>query len=216
MSQTAHCARRLWARFLRDERGATLVELALLVPLFLLIFFALIDFGRMGAEYVLASKATQMAARVAAVRPAACAGVPTFNQRGAVAPGSVPPKFGTHCAAGASICANPGTITCAGSAADPTVAEIWAAIGPILPNGAAPANLSFRYAYDPGLNFLGGPYVPVVTVELQNLSFQFVTPIGGLAALAGANSNQLPASTLPFPAMSMSLPGEDLALGENG
>ena len=200
----------------RDESGTTLVELAIVLPVFLLLFFGLIDFGRMGAEYVMADKATQLAARLAAVRPAACAGVPNVNLRGTVPINTVPPRFGTNCSAGATICTNPGTITCTGNLANPTVAEIWTATSALMPTTATPANLRFSYAYDPKLGFLGGPYVPVVTVEIQNLNFQFATPLSGLAALAGAGGAPTPGATLPFPPMSVSLPAEDLAQGNNG
>jgi len=202
-------------KFARDMGGTTLVELAIVLPIFLLIFFGLIDFGRMGAEYVMAEKAMQRAARIAAVRPPACAGIPTAISRGVVPANTVPPKFGTLCSAGATICANPGTITCTGNAGDPTASEIWASISGMMPTTATPANLSFTYAFDPALGFLGGPYVPVVTVEIQNLNFQFTSPLGGFAALAGAPGNNLP-GTLQFPTMSVSLPAEDLALGNNG
>jgi Flp pilus assembly protein TadG len=200
----------------RDDSGATLVELAIVLPVFLLLFFGLIDFGRMGAEYVMADKATQLAARLAVVRPAACVGVPNANLRGTVPINTVPPRFGTACSAGATICINPGTITCTGNVANPTVAEIWAATSALMPTTAAPANLRFSYTYDPKLGFLGGPYVPIVTVEIQNLNFQFATPLSGLAALAGAGGAPTPGPTLPLPPMSVSLPAEDLAQGNNG
>ncbi len=206
----------LLRRFRRDEDGTTLVELAILIPLFLLIFFALIDFGRMGAEYVMADKAMQLASRIAIVRPPACPGVPTFNARGSVPPNTVPPKFGSKCTAGATTCASPATVTCTGAPGNPTVTEIWAAIGPLMPTGSSETDLWFSYAYDPNLGFLGGPYVPVVTVEIRGLNFQFVTPLGGLAALATGGAGAAPGATVPFPALSMSLPGEDLDLGENG
>jgi hypothetical protein len=74
--------------------------------------------------------------------------------------------------------------------------------------------MRFQYDFDPNLGFLGGPYVPRVTVELQNLNFTFATPLSGLAALAGGG--QGPGATLTFPTMSTSLPGEDLALGDQG
>lgn len=202
-------------RFRDDERGVTLVELAILLPVFLLLFLGLIDFGRMSAEYVMADKAMQRAVRIAAVRPPACPGVPQTHTRGAVAPGTIPPRFGTSCSAGATVCANPGPAICTGNIADPTVNEIWSSIAPMLPVGSTPANLRFRYEFDSNLGFLGGPYVPIVTVELVNLNFQFATPLGGLATLAGANGSLLP-GTLPFPSMSTSLPAEDLALGTSG
>lgn len=207
--------RQVLLRLLRDDSGTTLVELAIVLPVFLLLFFGLIDFGRMGAEYVMTNKATQLAARLAAVRPAACAGVPDVNVRGTLT-GTVLPRFGTNCTAVANLCANPGTITCSGNLSNPTVAEIWAATSALMPTTATPANLRFHYAYDSKLGFLGGPYVPVVTVEIQNLNFQFATPLSGLAALAGAGGAPTPGATLPFPAMSVSLPAEDLNQGIGG
>lgn len=202
-----------FAHFIRGERGTTLVELAVVLPIFLLIFFGLIDFGRFGAEYVMAEKAMQRATRIAVVRPPACPGVPTINQRGPVPVNSIPPRFGTKCSAGATICANPGTISCAGAANDPTVTEIWAAISGLLPRSATEANLNISYSHDDNLGFLGGPYVPVVTVEIQNLNFQFTSPLGGFATLAGAGNTSIPGATLPFPTMSVSLPAEDLGHG---
>lgn len=202
-----------WQRFIRADNGATLVELAVVLPLFLLIFFGLIDFGRFGAEYVMAEKAMQRAARIAVVRPPACAGVPPTNLRGPVPLNTLPPRFGTKCSAGANICATPTSIICTGSSGDPTVSEIWAAISGWLPRSATEANLSIRYEADPQLGFLGGPYVPIVTVEIQNLNFQFTSPLGGLATLAGASNPAIPGGNVQFPPMSVSLPAEDLANG---
>lgn len=202
-------------RFARAEDGTFIVELAVLIPVFLLLIIGLVEFGRMGAEYVMADKATQMATRIAVVRPPACASVPTFNARGTTPSGTIPPHFGTKCTAGSTVCASPATVTCTGSMNNATAAEIWGKIAPLMPTQATVANLSFSYAYDNKMNFLGGPYVPTVTVEIQNLNFQFVTPLGGLAVLAGGSSAGLGA-TAPFPSMSMTLPGEDLDLGNNG
>lgn len=200
--------------FIACEEGTTLVEFAIVLPVFLLLFFGLIDFGRLGFEYVMANKAMQLAARLAVARPPACAGVPDTNLRGTVAAGTTPPYYGSNCRSAANVCANPGTITCAGNLSNASVAEIWGDISALLPNDATPANLGFSYIYTSDLGFLGGPYEPMVTVSIQNLRFQFVTPLGALAMLAGS-AGGLPTS-LPFPALSVSLPAEDLALGENG
>ncbi len=203
------------AGFAQDESGSTLVEFAIVMPIFLLIFLGLIDFGRLGFEYVMANKAMQMAARIAVARPPACAGVPQINARGAVPVGSVPPYFGTNCRAGATVCAAPATVTCAGNVTNATVAEIWTTLSPLMPAGSQASNLQFSYAYNRDLGFLGGPYVPMVTVQIQNLNFRFVMPLGQLGALAGSTGTR-PPGTLPFPPLSVSLPAEDLALGEAG
>lgn len=203
--------------FVQDETGATLVEFAIVLSIFLLLFFGLIDFGRLGFHYVNAEKAMQVAARVAAVRPPACPNVPLINVRGTVSGGTLPPDFGTSCRAGANICLNIGTITCpGGEAISDTDDEVWLLVSGALPNDATIQNLKFSYTYDNNLGFLGGPYVPIVTVELQNLDFKFVSPLGALVGLAGAVADPTLGADIPFPPMSVSLPAEDLALGEDG
>ena len=112
-------------------------------------------------------------------------------------------------------CAGRGPASCSGVGTNATTAEIFAKIRPLLPAGATEGNLRFTYRFDPNLGFLGGPYVPMVTVDLQGLEFVFVsnlglmiTPITGQQTTLGAN--------IPLPRMSISVPGEDLALGPAG
>lgn len=209
-------AARALARFARQEAGATLVEYVLALMFFLLLLFGLIDFGRLAFHYVTAERAMHVAARVAAVRLPACPGVPLINGRGTLDPNQIPPRFGTSCGAGSTVCADPGEISCAGDASNATVAEIWPIVQGSLPNDATPANLLFRYSYDSNLGFLGGPYTPVVTVEIQNLQFQFISPLGTLVGLAGGVADPGLGSAIAFPSMGVSLPGEDLAIGASG
>lgn len=199
--------------FARDESGATLVEFALVVLLFLFLMFAIIDFGRLAHTWAAAQKATQIAARLAAVRPPVCAGVPAMIGRGPAAAANV--SFGTLCRAGGGICADPGPASCSGVAANPTTAEIFAQIRPLLPAGATEGNLRFTYRFDPNLGFLGGPYVPMVTVDLQGLQFEFVSNLGRMIAPLTGQQTTLGAN-IPLPRMSISVPGEDLALGTAG
>jgi len=196
----------------RDDSGATLVEFAITLALFLLLFFALIDFGRLGFSYVLAQKATHNAARIAVVRPPVCAGVPTMNQR----PTGGTATFGTMCRDGTSVCTSPGPFQCLGVDTNATANEIWTRIAGLMPAGATVANLRFTYATDPTLGFLGGPYVPIVTVEVVNFEFQFVSPLGALANMAGAANAQGLGENINFPSMSVSMPAEDLAHGTGG
>jgi len=218
MTRTKIMYKRMRGTLLRlaaDQSGTTLTELAVVMPLFLLLFMGMIDFGRMAFHYVVAERAMNVASRVAAVRPPACTGVPETHVRPSSVPGT-PPEYGTSCRVGADICADPGTTTCSGTASNATASEIWTLVrGSMLP-GADMSNMSFSYSYDSNLGFLGGPYVPVVTVELQNLTFQFLSPLGRLAGLSGAVIDQPLAGTVVFPPMSVSLPGEDLAQGGNG
>lgn len=209
-------------RFGPDERGTTLVELAMVLPLFLLLFFGLIDFGRLAFQWMGSEKAMGVAARIATVRGPACGPdlVPEFYGRGA---GTSAP-YGTNCDAGGDICEVPAEVTCLGDAANATVAEIWDRIEPLLPADATVANLRFRYTADADssdgvtqqIGFLGGPYVPTVTVELTGITFRFVTPLAGLADLATGVTGSTISTDIAMPSMSVSLPGEDLALGTNG
>lgn len=218
MTQPRLITREPFGRFAQDESGATLVEYAVVLPLFLLIFFAMVDFGRMGFEYVLANKAVQIAARTAVVRAPACSGVPQFNARGPVAPGTVPPTFGTNCRAGQNICAAAAIVECAGDASNATAAEIWGSVANLMPTGSSVADLHFAYSYTPELGFLGGPYVPLVTVEIRDFNFQFITPLAALAAVAGGAvlEGSGDAGSVPFPHLGVTLPAEDLSLGTAG
>lgn len=207
------------ARFGKSEDGATLVEFGLAIVLLLLIFFALIDFGRMAFHYVTAEKMVQVAARIAAVRPPVCAGVPTTHTRGTLPADTAAPRYGTTCDTDSWVCNNPGTISCTATSGDATSEEIWDYFSVVLPPDATMSDIVFRYDFDPALGFLGGPYVPVVTVELQNLTFQFVMPLSGLAAIAAGGATQTTnalGGTIAFPALSASVPGEDLAVGTSG
>lgn len=212
------CERIARGRFLRDESGATLVEFAIVCSLFLLIFFGLIDFGRLGYSWVMAEKAMQRAARIAAVRPPVCPGLAISHERDPEA--LIIYEFGESCGTGPNICLAVsaeclGTAAVDGSAGDTTANEVWASIGGLMPPGTTLANVRFTYASDPSLGFLGGPLVPVVTTELDGATFQFVSPLGGLARLAGATDAE-DFGTIVLPPMAVSLPGEDLAQGNDG
>src|SRR5881394_297467 len=50
-------------RFGRDERGVQLVELAIVLPIFLLLFAATAEFGRYFYEYTTLAKASRVGAR---------------------------------------------------------------------------------------------------------------------------------------------------------
>ncbi|MGJ8596962.1 TadE/TadG family type IV pilus assembly protein [Sulfitobacter sp.] len=199
-------------KFLCDQTGGVLVEFAIVISLFMFLFAALLDFGRLSYSGVTAQSAAQIAARVAAVRPAACAGVPQTHQRG---DNAAAPRFGTSCGAADGVCASVATVSCAGVATNATASEIWGRINPLLPYSASIDVLQFSYSFDPKLGFLGGPYTPMVTVELDLDDFQFVSPLAALANAAGASGSTLPSST-SYSSFSVSLPAEDLAEGESG
>jgi hypothetical protein len=213
---------------LRDEDGATLVEFSIVISLFLLIFFGLIDFGRLAYHIVTGERAMHAAARIAAVRPPACPGVPEFIGLLDDAPELT--EYGSSCFnANGPICAAPAAVSCTGDMTNATAAEVWEAVGSVMPPESDVSNLRFSYTYDARLSFLGGPYVPVVTVAMEDsednsegvregVPFRFITPLTGLAAIAGATGSSGFDSTapVPLPRISVSLPGEDLAQGEDG
>ena len=200
-------------RFCADEGGASLVEFALVITLFLFLLLGIIDFGRIGHLWVGANKATQVAARLAAVRPPACSGVPQFNVRGT---SLSPPAFGALCRAGSGVCATPNVnpITCVGVATNATALEIYTAIRPLVPSTTI-NQMRYTYTFDPNLGFLGGPYVPMVTVEFTGVNFTFISQLGAFLGAWTGQSSTL-GTAIRLPGMSVSLPAEDLALGMDG
>jgi Flp pilus assembly protein TadG len=183
-------------RFAGDEAGAAMVEFAMVVGVFFFIFFQIINFGIFTSNHLMAEKSTQIATRIATVRPAACSGVPDRYARGTASPA---PRFGTSCGSVPNACAIPVTTSCDGSDSNATASEIWARIGPTLPGGTKISDLKFIYASDPNLGYLGGPYVPRVTVELNLPAFQLFTT-----------------GQPQYRVFSTTSPGEDLAAGING
>ncbi|NNE88248.1 MAG: pilus assembly protein [Silicimonas sp.] len=219
--------------FVRSEAGTTLVEFALCIALFLLILFAVLDFGRLGYNWVVAEKAMQRAVRIASVRTTVCADVPEFHSRSDPNDGTFP--AGTLCREQPGLClavsrqcllSNPDPARAAAAA---TADEIWASIAPLMPNNAARENVLIRYDYDQRLGFLGGPYVPMITAELgtdsnsdgnftsadEDFLFTFISPLSALAGQATGTSNSIP-NSIPFPDISVSLPAEDLNVGNGG
>lgn len=226
-------------RFRRSEAGASLIEYAIVISLFLLVFFAILDFGRLGFNWVMTEKAMQRAARIAVTREPVCDGVPETHTRGSN--NSV--SYGTLCRADSGICEDEGRQSCVLSttpincdvATASTAAEIWCIINPILPSNSTPRNIRVSYSFDQNLGFLGGPYTPMVEVAVvteedvaviedsAELRFDFVTPLPGLAALVGgtaptniADSGGDGQADIPFPDLSVSMPAEDLAQGNSG
>ena len=203
------------ARFLADEGGAAMVEFAIVSAVFFLAFFQLLGFGLFASTNLMAEKATQMAARTAVVRPAACAGVPARITSSDLAE---PPRFGTNCRTAAGTCTAPNLgvpITCVGDADNMTANEIWTRIAPMLPAETAIDDLQFTYTFDPNLGYLGGPYTPMVTVELTvpNETTELFALISRLAVNAGGGTGF---AGPDYRTISISLPAEDLAAGTDG
>lgn len=196
--------------FVRNEDGAVLVEFAVVAGLFMFLLFGLIDFARLGFSNVMAEKATEAAVRMAVVRPPACTNLTKVIKRGTLGLLALDLPNGTRCSARSGLCSAPQTVRCAGNLGQPTVAAIWAQVQPLLPGTATPANLQFSYSYDSSLNRVGATYVPVVTVDIVNLNYAFISPLGALAAFAGDPQPGDLGQGFVFPSMSASLVAEDL------
>lgn len=203
--------------FWRQERGGALVELGVVVPLFLVLVFGMLEYGRLYWSTTMAQKAMQKAARMATVGPPLCGAMPSTHGLAGSAPSDT--RFGALCRVGganATVCATPSLpAPCQLNTATAYGGRIWNEIEMLLPPGSSAANVQITYSHDHRLGFLGGPYTPVVTAELVNLDFNFVLPLGPLVALAA--SDPTIATTSPngitLPAMSTSVPAEDLAAG---
>ena len=105
------------------------------------------------------------------------------------------------------------TVTCVGDANNATAQEIWTRIAPMLPPDASIDNLQFTYSFDQNLGFLGGPYTPMVTVEIDLPDFQFISPVAPLMRDA---DDPTTGATVGRGLFSVSLPAEDLSSGEAG
>jgi len=196
--------------FFKDEEGSTLVEYGIVMGLFLFLIFGLIDFSRIGFSFVMAQKATEQAVREAAIRTPSCAGLPSVNLRGTLEGATSDLRFGAACSTDANLCASPEPLICTAATGTASATAIWSNIQSLLPTNATPENLQFTYRFDPNLGFLGGPYTPLVTVEVVDLDFEFVTPLGALAGLAGAQGAENLGQDFEFPSMSASLTSEAL------
>jgi hypothetical protein len=170
---------------IRDTRGASAAEFALVVPLLLLLLFAVIDGGRFMWEYNRAEKATQMGARFAVVTDMVPAGLAShsFSIDDAIPQGSVVPTADfdsitcddTDCPPAdcvGSVCASiDGTYDAA--AFDNIVTRMSYMYPQILP-----ANVTVTYK-NVGLGYAGDPngpdVAPLVTVRLRGLSFHPIT-----------------------------------------
>jgi hypothetical protein len=171
---------------LRDKRGGSATEFALLLPLFLLFLLGIIDAGRYAWEYNQAEKATQIGARWAVATdmlPGALKDY-SFAISCAVPQGTPvgPSEFGgATCQSDASTATCTVTSSCssppASTADNMAFGRLANRMGDIYPAIQRP-NIVVDYA-NSGLGFSGDPngpdVAPLVTVSLRDLTFQPMT-----------------------------------------
>jgi len=205
---------RLLCAFVRDRRGASAAEFALVLPLFLLFLLGIIDLGRYAWEFNEAEKATQIGARWAVVTNIIPGGTTStglqnysFAVSGGITQGTVVNSTafpGVYCQAtsGTLGCTCKGTcgFSVATTAASATTAwtNLIDRMNDIYPSVTAN---DVRIDYDwSGLGFSGDPngpdVAPIVTVSLRNMDFEPMF-LGALGI------------TFPIPSASYSLTMED-------
>lgn len=133
---------------LRDETGASLVELAFVMPLFPLLLFGAIDFGRAFYLSVEVAGAAEAAAVYGSQNPIDTAGMQTVAQDDAP---NVPnlsvgtPTYGTECFDGSHYTANTSTMptSCTGNAFYRVNVTVTGTYSPLIPWPGIPRSMSF-------------------------------------------------------------------------
>jgi len=132
---------------LHDERGASLVEMAAILPLFLLLLFGAVDFGRAYYMAVEVAGAAHAAAEYGAENPTDTAGMKTVAQDDAP---NVPnlsvgtPTYGCECSDGTAFNANCASAptTCTHNVVYRVSVTVSATYSPLFPWPKIPSSLT--------------------------------------------------------------------------
>jgi Flp pilus assembly pilin Flp len=205
--------------FLRDQQGAVMVEVTIMLSITLVLVLGAVDFLLLFYQWNAAAKAVQIGARLAAVSDPVAAGLNGLSRtvvNFSVPPGAVMPNFVATCDGSTRTCTCKGacrgmkgyngaamnTIVFGRGSSSCSDAKSADQVGmcDIFPR-IMPANVKIVYTQT-GLGYAGRPGgpMPTITVSLQNLPFQFFF----LRGLMGFHDLQIPASTV-------SLTAEDLS-----
>lgn len=166
----------------QNQRGASLVEFSLIVPLLFVLTFGIIDMGYVLFQYNAAVKATQVGAQYAATHDPV---VQNLNDCGVA---DYSDKAGTDCASVTGY--SNWSVTCpSGANCNAAVmASIVTEMQAVFPNLEA-ENVTVTFSGEPGLGYIGrGRPVPVITVEIEDLNYSYIA-IGGLVAAIADNVN---------------------------
>ncbi len=192
-------ARWTWLRrFARGERGATAVEFALLVGLFLSLMLGVIDAGRLAWTINTDKAATRAGARLAAVSPIVAIWLQSnfacfVNGNGQGAPVTGVPVM--ICSASGCSASNtpPNCMNSPSTAADSATFNVIVSRMQQFDSSIQPTNVEIQYDHV-GLGVIGDPagcdINPLVTVRLKNKDFQ-----AGSLQLFGLANFTLPSMT---------------------
>jgi len=151
------------------NKGATLVEFSLVLPILFLLIFGIIDFGYILYQYNVAVKSTQIGAQYAATHDSVISGL---NDCG---PSNYSAPAGTDCALVAGYNAS-WQITCPGGAGCQAgiMTDITTKMQEIYPN-LDPSTVRVTFSGEPGLGYIGrGRPVPAITVSIENMQYRYV------------------------------------------
>jgi Flp pilus assembly protein TadG len=205
---------------LRDDAGAVLVEVTIMMSIMLIFLLGAIEFLFVFYQLNAAAKAVQIGARIAAVSDPVAAGLDSYSTVvvGTAIPGAAMPGFEVTCDGAASRCTCTRGPACprdlsydqtamntivygrgSSSCTDATnfyntgMCDVFSRI--------STANVLITYTQS-GLGFAGRPGrpVPTITVALQGLSLQLLF-IGGILRL---DKMQMPPLTTPITAEDLS------------
>jgi Flp pilus assembly protein TadG len=212
------------ARFGKDENGAAMVEMTIVLTLFLLLTMGFVDFAHAFYRWNSASKAVQVAARMASISDPVATAL-TVRPWGGSTPGAPTGAYGPYeCVGGASTCiklgGGEGTPLIAANfnrifrgdtdasdpnsdACNPPTGTQRRGLCHFLP-GIRRENVVITYTGS-GLGYQGraAGAVPTITVELRNVNFQFFF-VGPLLDIANA---------ITMPTMLSTVTGEDMKAG---
>ena len=206
----------LWRWPIRDQRGISSIEFALVATVFFTMIFGLIDFSRAMWEWNAAAKATQFGARHAVVSDIVSVDYKDFSGlsvSGVTAGNKVPlkdaggndiiaPIFCSDSDPGAGLAIGCGTSLGGLSAAKADAVAFLAIVVEMqkMYGRIEAHNVVVEYRHI-GMGFAGNPIGPdidpLVTVKLRDMEFDFVTP--GFTGIF----------TLNLPDFAASLTGED-------
>jgi Flp pilus assembly pilin Flp len=207
--------------FLRDQRGAVMVEVAIMLSITLVLVLGAIDFLLLFYQWNAAVKAAQIGARLAAVSNPVALGLNGLSHAVvsvSVPPGAAMPKFVITCDGRTATCTCNGVSACWGvrgydraamntivfgrgssSCSDAKSAD-QVGMCDIFPR-ITPANVKIMYTQT-DLGYAGRPGgpMPTITLSIQNLPFRFYF----LGGLIGFRNLHVPESTTSITAEDLS------------